>query len=329
MRPMPSHTLPTGSRDMRPSACRKGLLRRGVLGLCLALTLCLAACLENPLPGGVVATVNGQPIALRTLETMLDTRTAGFGAFDTPSLATLHQQYGKALLSLIGQTLVMQELQRRGMGVSDEALAQAEQAVRADYTEEEFEKSFVENAIDMDAWRELMRRRIAMERFVSQVLRPTIHIPLPEIQAYYEANKAGFNVPRTAVIAQLQSNDRAALERLQATVPPPEEAPGVNIYHSRVPFDAIPAEWQKALRELKPGEYAPVRGKAGLFETVWLKEVAPQRQMTLLEAYPYIEQILMEEKLETVFQQWLCTAVEGAQIRVSVHLAAQVRGETQ
>lgn len=299
------------------------------LGVCLCMALWLGGCVESPLPGGVVATVNGQPIALRTVETMLDTRTTGFGVQETPTLAHLRQQYGKALLSLISQVLIMQELERRGMGVSDAALAQAEHLIRMDYTEEEFEKIFIENVIDADAWREVMRYRIAMERFVSQVLRPTIYVPLEEIEAYYKAHTAGFSVPRTAVFWQLQSHDRAALERIRAVSPPPEDAPDIIIYRSSVAYEHVPPDWQKVIAALKPGEYTPVRAQTGFFEMLWLKESMPQRHLTLPEAYPYIEQILLEEKLESAFQEWLTKTLLNAQIQVSAHLASQVRGDAQ
>lgn len=303
-------------------------LRLCVLGFCLGMSLCLAACLDTSLPGGVVATVNGQPIALRTLETMLDTRTTALGIFENPSLVTLRHQYGKALIHLIGQVLVMQELDRRGMGVSDAALMEAEQAIRDDYTEEEFEKIFIENAIDIDAWRELMRHRIAMERFISQVLRPIIHVPLENIEAYYAQHTAGFTVPRTAVIWQLQSSNRTALMQALSTVPP-QEVPEVNIFRITMPYGELPPEWNKAVNALSVGEYVPPRAKAELFEALWLEASTPQRHLTLLEAYPYILQILTEEKLETVFQDWLASTLSASQVRVSTHLLQQVRGEEQ
>lgn len=52
--------------------------------LCMAVACCcsllLAACFEARLPDGVVATVNGEPITLRRLQTLLDSRSPSLGA---------------------------------------------------------------------------------------------------------------------------------------------------------------------------------------------------------------------------------------------------------
>ena len=60
----------------------------------LCCCLLLAACLESRLPEGVVATVNSEPIHLRTVQALLDSRSAALGTLQRPSLENMKRQYG-------------------------------------------------------------------------------------------------------------------------------------------------------------------------------------------------------------------------------------------
>ena len=65
-----------------------GAVLRPLRALCMGLACCccllLAACFEARLPDGVVATVNGEPITLRRLQTLLDSRSPSLGVIRTP-----------------------------------------------------------------------------------------------------------------------------------------------------------------------------------------------------------------------------------------------------
>ena len=95
-----------------------------------------AWCLQTRLPEGVVATVNGEPVYLRTIQALLDGRTSAGGAWETPSLKIMKSRYGDALGTLIVNALVRQELVRRKLAVNDEDMEKTLAEVRADYGQE-------------------------------------------------------------------------------------------------------------------------------------------------------------------------------------------------
>ncbi len=107
-------------------------LRCGLVPL-LCCCLLLAACLESRLPEGVVATVNNEPIHLRTVQTLLDSRSAALGTLQRPSLEKMKGRYGEALGTLIIHALVRQELERLQIPVGEAAMEQAVAQVRGDY----------------------------------------------------------------------------------------------------------------------------------------------------------------------------------------------------
>lgn len=295
-----------------------------ILLLCMVAAL-LCACGQEPLPRGVVAEVNGQFIHLRTLETMLDTRMAELGAFENPSLEKLRAQYGAALTSLIVQALVMEELRERGLAVSDADVSAEEEAIRKDY-EDTFDRHVTESAIDQEAWREIMRGRLGMTRFMTRVLLPTLVVPLEEIELYYHTHEGSFTVPRMLNLVRMVCATREQAEQARLTEdfrPAGEECLATPV---SVRYDSVPVEWEKALRALKPGETTPVRAQDGRFEAVRLLRDTPVMKLDITAAYPYIERILMEDKLDEAFQAWLQNRLQHSRVRISVHLLDEVRG---
>ena len=109
------------ARQIQAFALPKAV-QRTLRPLCVWLACCccllLAACLEARLPDGVVATVNGEPITLRRLQTLLDSRSPSLGAMRKPSLENMRREYGEGLGTLIIYALVRQDLQRLQMTVS-------------------------------------------------------------------------------------------------------------------------------------------------------------------------------------------------------------------
>lgn len=294
----------------------------------LGALLLLAACSESPPPQGVVALVDGHPIPLRTLQTLQDTRTAGLGAFEKPSLTTLRQQYGNALTTLIMQALVLQEMERLGMPVDEAAVSEAEMRIRQDYPDDEFEKLLRESSIDLDAWRELMRYRVAMILFASQVLEPSLSVSLEEVEEFYTAHSKDFVIPRMLTLYQVSGEDKEALEKARTTGIP-DDSPDVRVFRLSLRHDAVPDAWKKTVAALKEGEASPVTkgngSSSGGFEYVVLTEIAPERTLSLVEAYPHIEQLLMQEKKDVAFQTWLEERLKNARILVSTHLVDELR----
>lgn len=269
--------------------------------------------------------VDGYPIHLRTLQTLQDTRTAGLGAFEKPSLTSLRQQYGNALATLIMQALVLQEMERLGMPVDAAAVSEAEMRIRQDYPDDEFEKLLRESSIDLDAWRELMRYRVAMVLFAAQVLEPRLSIPLEEVDAYYAAHGKDFVIPRMLTLYQVSGDDKEALEKARAGGIP-DDSPEMRVYRLSLRHDAVPDAWKKAVAALKEGESSSVvAAVGGGFEYVVLTKSTPEHQLTVVEAYPHIEQLLMQGKMDEAFQAWLEERLKSARIQVSTHLVDEFR----
>lgn len=294
--------------------------------LCLLGLLLLGGCSQEKLPEGLVATVNGTPIYLKTLQALQDTRAVSLGANQRPSLEILKKQYGAALSVLIVNALVMQELERLDLSVSDEAVQVSEAEVRADYSEAEFEKTLTEEYIDIQVWRELLRQQLSIIAFQNKILRPQLVVKLQEAEAYYTEHKAEFTVPASLSLIQVSGTSKEQVEEARAKAPNLEELqlPDVTVQRFTIRRQSVPQEWQKEVLALSVNKSTPVINRDGFYQFVCLVASQPPRELSLRDAYPLINEVLLEDKIEESFAAWLEQAVQKAHIQVAASLHPEI-----
>lgn len=306
----------------------------------LLAALCLAAlaggCARDSEEPGVVARVNGRPITLAQLEFMSDMMQMQQLADFNPSLEQLREDHGLALADLIVQQLVAQELEKRGLDVTDEELLQAEEAVRADYPEGTFEEVLIEEYIDIEAWRGQLKARLSMEKFHNLVLRPRVRLDYQEAEKFYRDNIQDFYLPPriSVVLISGPSQDlvRKATEAYRAGEEPEEIAARLNQVSVRLVKlreDRLPAAWKEALKGKDKEGLSPVWTDKNVVNRIIVLEEVPGRLLDPSQAYPLVETVLVERKLAEEFNSWLEQAMASATIRVSAHLMRTEGGEDE
>lgn len=290
----------------------------------------LSACTEANLPPGVVATVNGEAITLRRVEALYDTTGAGLIVAQSPSVELLRRQYGAALTTLVAETLIRQELDRAGLSISDEDVRQAEAEIRSNYPEGGLEDFLREEYIDPESWRELLRQRLSVQRFQEKILRLRIRISADEVRSYYEKHKEEFVRPRRVALQVIMGVEKEEAEKARAALAEgkePVETSTLYMQTLRLPYDRLPPQWQKDLKNTPPGKPTPVRELDGLFQCLVLVEDIEACQLSVVEAYRAIEAVLVEEKQEAVFDEWLSETLSKAKIQFAASLAVEAGAE--
>lgn len=292
----------------------------------LCCCLLLAACLESRLPEGVVATVNSEPIHLRTVQALLDSRSAALGTLQRPSLENMKRQYGEALGTLIIHALVRQELERRQIPVAGATMEQAVALVRGDYGSGGLSKFLTDESLDEADWQALMRDHLAMLTFEKRVLLPGIRVRLDEVRAYYQEHQADFRLPETLDVCFVSGENREALDAFCASFPAGRKTPSETLLAQclEVRADEVPPPWTKEVSALKPGTCLPARRRNGVWESVGLVERLKAHSLEMADAYPLIEHILQEQKKRTAFEQWLEGSLSRATVKVSPLLRDEV-----
>ena len=296
----------------------------------LLLSLCLmglAACSGDNFPAGTVAVVNGQPVSMRLLNAMHDlTHFRGADAPGGQTVDSLRRQYGLALTSLLARVLVEQELKARGLEVLPESLRAEEARIREDYPGGSVELALLENQMDIQTWRELLHGQLSLERFAGQLADRTAGPGAEEVRKHYEENKQDFFIPASLSLVFFSGPEKEQMERLRQSLLREERSllpPGVHEQRIAMPQGDVPEQWRKELAALEVGQISPLRFLSGKYHFVQLVEKISEKQMGLVEAYPLIEQLLIEKMVDSAYADWLEEAVKKADIRMSAHLRAE------
>lgn len=293
----------------------------------LFLTLPLGGCDSDTVPPkgqyGVVATVDGLPISLQWLQAKHDFNNLSWSTSAMPSADDLQRQYGDALTELIIARLIEIELEKRDLAVSDAELKTAEDAVRADYPKDEFERSLVEDYIDIDIWRVFLRQRLATLKFIDTVLRPEITISPADMEAYYQKHIEDFTIPvrEHFIVVDCESKEMAEKLRkdyLQSKTQPPSSDDGnINVREVTANEERLPQPWLEALSGLQSKEVSGIKFYEQRYQFIIFLDQLPKQVLDLTTAYKRVEDGLVESRMESAFNHWLERALKAADIRVS------------
>lgn len=288
----------------------------------------LTACSGPSDTAGVIAVVNGDVITMRELQARYDLDNLTWSENRLPQAEDLQRQYGESLSSLIINLLVMQELSKRDLAVTDEEMSLAELEIRKDYAEGEFETILEDDAIDLEMWRYFLRQRLSVQKFIQTVLRPGIKVSPEECTAFYNDNVDKFKQPARDHFLIVESVDKDALNSALAGYKENGKTDSFAGYDSnirvrevRMRDDRLSPQWSRELKVLKKGEASLIKPGEEGFQFIIFIGHQEESVLALAQAYPLVEKELVEQKVETFFNEWLTQRVEKSDIEVSTHLA--------
>lgn len=300
-------------------------MRHAIVVATLCLALGLAACERKASDPGVVATVNGRPIALVQLQFKHDLMHSFTLSAGNPTLGELRKEYGNILAELVVQELVSQELESRGIAVSDLEVEAAETGIRSDYPDAgAFDQTLVEEYINLDAWRQQLRARLAMDKFMANVLRPRVRIDYQEAESYYREHIADFYLPPRLTFLMVTGSAKElvakAVQQYFQGMKPEAMATkfrGVEARLLKMREDRIPGPWRESLVNLKAGQAGQLLQADSGYQQFVLVDKTPGKTLDPSQAYPLVEGVLLEKKLAQAFESWLAETVARADIKVS------------
>ncbi|WP_018123564.1 peptidyl-prolyl cis-trans isomerase [Desulfovibrio oxyclinae] len=298
------------------------------------LAVLLTGCSHDTTEVGVVARVNGEPIMLDTLEYLHDLQSLGQEGMSIPSVEMLREEYSDILADLIVATLVRQELEKLDLAVTEQEMQDAENDVRSDYPEGEFETLIREQYIDLDHWRDQMLDQLAARKFMQQVLRPRIKIDYKEAEAYYKSHIADFVMPASMRLLVIRGPNRQVVESAVSKFRDERDREALRTAFTELEVrelvmnkKRLPAIWSAALKGLDEGQSSGVIKEKFGYEALVVLERTPEKVLSPTQVYPLVEEVLLERKVEAAFNEWLEKAVSQAEIKISKHLLREAADE--
>jgi foldase protein PrsA len=228
----------------------------------------------------------------------------------------LAAQGGKeALDTLISDKVINLELKKKGLEVSETDIDAELQKMIAQYGGQE---TFNQAVASYGYTEDDIRKNIKMNLSATKLVGADVEITDADMKAYFDQNKATFDVPEQVkanhilvadeaiakeVKAKLTAGgDFAALAKEYSTDESNKEQGGELGFFSR--GDMVP-EFENVAFSLKAGEISePVKTQFG-YHIIKVTEKKEAKAATYEESKAQINDILMAEKLPTVFDAWM------------------------
>jgi peptidyl-prolyl cis-trans isomerase SurA len=273
----------------------RGMKRRGCtvcLALCGLLSLLLGSC-SRPVPADVAATVNGRPVTYTNLNQTIAAEypNAQLKAGDDQTTAARLE----ALRALIDQEIYLQRAEKAGLLASDGDVDAKFNELKAGYTEEQFQKLLAQRKMSVQDLKAQIRRELSVEKVFNKEIGAHISISDAGVEAFYNANKAAYNVPENMVHlaqilvtptpdptihnlkndkAQNEEQARTKIQMLQLRLKQGEDFAALAQSYSEDPasapnggdlgmaresaLDKVNPELRKAIMDMTPGQISPM-----------------------------------------------------------------------
>jgi len=182
---------------------KRSPLKRDGIGVvvCGLLTAFLAAC-NQPVSQNVAATVNGRPISYSNLDHAIAAQFPNVNLkADTDQSIQVRLE---ALRALIDNEILLQRAEKEGLLASDADVDAKFSEYKTPYTQEEFQKLLDQRKMSVADLKAQIRRDLSVQKLLNKEIGSHITISDADVTAYYNSNKASFNLAENRVrLAQI------------------------------------------------------------------------------------------------------------------------------
>jgi peptidyl-prolyl cis-trans isomerase SurA len=209
----------------RPEPASRAYRSLAVTAALLALTL--AGCQKQP-AADVVATVNGHPILRADMEKAYQSQLGDDQPQEKPSQEQADSLRLGLLRTLIDDEIVEQRAAKMNLTATPEEVDAKLAAMKAPYTEEQFQERLNERHITVDDIKRDLRRSLTINKLLNKEINSKITVSDADITSYFNSHKAEFNNVDTMYhIAQI----------LVTNSLPPDKSPLANLQGSKATND--------------------------------------------------------------------------------------------
>jgi len=274
----------------------------------------------------IIAVVNGEMITLHELRMHTAAELARLRM--DPKHPKVEEIQREILDALINDILFRQEAKRYKVSVSDaEAREEVKTSIaRSGRTPGQFAADLKAQGITMEMYTERIRNNLLRMRMSHFMVDRKVFVTPEEVADFFAKNSDKFQGERTADFSVIMLPDRLDVQgihkQLRAGTLSFEDAARKFSAEPNaqdgglvrgVPYDRLPPEMQKLLNSLSNGAISPLLKTMGGFYVFRRDAINEARPLTLQEARPYIEEMLLaplrEERTKDYVRQLRSKAV--------------------
>lgn len=161
---------------------------------CIAIPAC-----KQQIPANVAATVNGRSISYADLDRQYFLQFGQNAPADKQSDDEVMIQKLEVLRNMIQEEIMLQRAEKLGLMATDADVDAKLNELRAPYTTDEFQRQLQSKHMTVDDLKTQIRRQLSVDRLSNKEITAHISVSDKDVQDYYAANRASFNVPEAQV----------------------------------------------------------------------------------------------------------------------------------
>src|SRR5437868_733270 len=173
-----------------------------ILSVLVAGLLMTASCgSDSSASANVVARVNGKDITSSQLDKQVQMQLNG--AEQPGSAEELQDLKLQVLNRLINDQILLEQAAAATLSATDAEVDVKFNEFKSQYTEEKLQELLKQQKMTADDIRNEMRKQITIDKLVNKEITSKISVTDAEIKAFYDKNKASFNLPESFHIAHI------------------------------------------------------------------------------------------------------------------------------
>lgn len=263
---------------------------------------------------GTVALVNDEAITAQELVPMI-TEVRGQASKATEVTKEEKQDLKRRLLGqLIDRKMLLQEARRLKINLSEGEARQRLDEMAEGKSAEAFAAYLSDQGMTLEAWEKATREDLLIEKLVNQLAQDQVSITEGDLKQYYKVHPEGWTLPEGIKFRQIVVESAAEAERLRRSLEEGSDFDALARAHSLSPDSGAEEEYRSRSEipeEFDPLMMAPIGSISGVIKTsfgyhlVHLVDRRPPGTLSFEEVKEKIYQILLQEKREALFAEWM------------------------
>lgn len=159
------------------------------IALTTAFFVIACSCSQESAQDGYLIRVGGSTITVLEFKQMVQAASEeSFPGEQKIEPSALNDMRMRILNQVTEEMVVIERAKQLGIQVSDTELEASIAAIKADYPDDTFEKTLLENAVSYKAWKKKMATRMLVDKVIASELVNKVEITSEDIGAYFRAH---------------------------------------------------------------------------------------------------------------------------------------------
>lgn len=165
----------------------KGILCRWPLIWIAVAVISLSSCSRKTQDDDYLIRVGSSAISVAEFKRAVEaTSEEAFPGDQEISPSALNDLRVRVLNQLTDELIIVERAAALGVTVSDQELEASIEAVKADYPDDTFEKTLLENAVSFQAWKQKLATRLLIDKVIGKELVDKVEITSKDVAIYFQ-----------------------------------------------------------------------------------------------------------------------------------------------